>query len=97
MRYIILFSFDHYLLIEWKRIDERYTLENSYLLYRDIENGNEESFEDELYKILEEKSIQYEYTYIGGFDSPGYELSCYCLSIVEDGKLYTFPIKFEMY
>ena len=84
---------------EWKREDDNYQLEDSYLNCKYIEETNEEiEFETELDKLFKNNNfINYSFTYVGGFDSPGYDLSCYCLSIVENGELYTFPIKFEYY
>ncbi len=87
---------------EWERQDDNYQLEDSYLNCKYIEETNEEveeiEFETELNKLFKNNDFtNYTLTYIGGFDSPGYDLSCYCLSIIEDEKLYTFPIKFEYY
>ena len=84
---------------EWEKKDDNYQLEDSYLSCKYIEEKNEEiEFETELDKLFENNNfINYKFTYIGGFDSPGYDLSCYCLSIIENGELYTFPIKFECY
>lgn len=84
---------------EWKRIDDKYSLEDSYLRWKYIEKDNRElEFEEELDNLFGKNEFyQYELTYVGGFDSPGYDLNCYCLSLIENGKLYTFPIKFESY
>lgn len=60
------------------------------------EKGIEYEFDTELYNLLKnEKNIQYELVYVGGFESPGYEIDCCCLAIVVEGKLYTYSINFE--
>ena len=84
---------------EWKRKDYNYQLEDSYLRYKYIEETDKEiDFEIELNTLFENNNfVNYEFTYIGGFDSPWYDLSFYCLSIIDNNKLYTFPIKFECY
>lgn len=40
---------------------------------------------------------QYDFTYCGGFCSPGYDIKCYCISYIDlEEKLQTIPISFEI-
>lgn len=56
-------------------------------------------FEEELAKLMKEENIeQWELVNCGGFDSPGYDISCYCLSWIDkDNKLCTQDIQFEIF
>lgn len=68
--------------------------DDSYLW--DIDNLD---FSDELDRVMKEIGItQYTLTSIGGFDSPGYDISCYCLAYIDmNNKLQTIPINFECF
>lgn len=60
---------------------------------------DEVDFYDELEKVMEKIGItQYEMTNCGGFDSPGYDITCYCISYIDlEGRLQTIPVNFEIY
>ena len=61
--------------------------------------GEEIEFEEELNKVMKNIGIkQYYFTYCGGFDSPGYDIDCYCISYIDlEGRLQTIPVYFELY
>lgn len=58
----------------------------------------EYDFEEEIEKAFKKIGItQYDFCYIGGFDSPGYDLICKCISYIDlEGRLQTIPVKFEI-
>lgn len=67
----------------------------------DDENSNiEYDFWDELHKVMTKAGYQYTYQYCGGFDSPGYDISYYCIAFVNpnyDNNIVTVPVKFERF
>ena len=71
--------------------------ENSYYEYIEETNGLELSFEEELTKIFQEIGIiQYDFCNIGGFVSPGYSITCLCISYIDlEGRLQTIPVNYE--
>lgn len=77
--------------------------ENSYertLYIQDPEDKDadiEYDFEEEIEKAFEKIGIvQYDFCYTGSFDSPGYDLTCMCISYIDlEGKLQTISVKFE--
>lgn len=82
---------------EWKIDNEN----EIYTEYKLIKNGEEELFIwDELKKLIDtlDDIINWDYAYCGGFDSPGYSISCYCLIIItKDNKLIDYPMQFDYY
>lgn len=76
---------------KWRIIEDKY---QRYIYNQ--EKGIEYEFDTEIYNLFKnEKNIQYELVFVGGFESPGYVIECYCLAVVIEGKLYTYPINFE--
>ena len=75
--------------------------DKTYIEYKPIENSEEELYIwDELKKLIDtlDDIINWDYVYCGGFDSPGYSISCYCLIIIaKDNKLITYPVEFDCY
>lgn len=77
--------------------------ENSYVKEITItENGESidvELFEEiEKYLKKENDVIKWEIQLIGGFDSPGYDLRCYSLSVLYTGcDLEVYPINIEFF
>lgn len=70
---------------------------NATLYEKDAEGKNVEvDFWDELDKIMEANNIEYTTQHCGGFDSPGYDISCYCIAFINNGKLVTTPVAFEI-
>lgn len=71
--------------------------ENSYLCYFfEDEDEVELDFFEEIGKLMKEFHCTYEITSCGGFDSPGYDIDCYCLSYIDlKGQLQTLPIAIE--
>ena len=63
------------------------------------EEDIEYDFEEELAKAMKKVGIEnWHMQECGGFDSPGYDISCYCLAYIDlCGKLITIPIAFECY
>ena len=89
---------------EWK-VEGR---EDSYMRFKiveqyDLETGDFENveleFETELEDLLARiDGVKYNYICVGGFESPGYEIDCCCLTIVdENDNLFSFPINFESF
>lgn len=70
---------------------------DSYYEYIEEANGLELSFEEELTKIFQEIGIiQYNFCNIGGFVSPGYSITCLCVSYIDlEGRLQTIPVNYE--
>ena len=66
---------------------------------RNDTTGEEIEFEEELDKVMKNIGIkQYYFSYCGGFDSPGYDIDCYCISYIDlERRLQTIPIYFELY
>lgn len=56
------------------------------------------NLEEEMVKIFKNFGItQYDFCYIGGFDSPGYSVDCMCIAYIDlEGKLQTIPINYEI-
>lgn len=48
-------------------------------------------------KVSSEFSTQCVLEYIGGFDSPGYDIYCYAFAYVEDGELKIHGYNHEIY
>lgn len=68
----------------------------------DLENNKirkEYNLEEEIEKVFKKIGItQYNFCYIGGFDSPGYSVNCMCIAYINlEGKLQTIPINYELY
>ena len=63
--------------------------------YEDIEYD----FDEELEKAMKKVGItNWTMQECGGFDSPGYDISCYCLAYIDlNGELITIPIVFEIF
>ena len=63
------------------------------------EEDIEYDFNEELAKAMKKVGIEnWHMQECGGFDSPGYDISCYCLAYIDlCGKLITIPIAFECY
>jgi hypothetical protein len=82
---------------EWENKES--DTENSYIRYKYNEETEDEiEFDSELNKLLKTLNIKYSWDYIGGFDSPGYGISCESLAIVTPkGDLITYPLNFESY
>ena len=85
---------------DWENKDS--STENSYIRYKEWINpdGNIEELDlfDELENLLTNLSIKYNYINIGSFESPGYDATYDCLSVIdEEGNIYSFPIITEDY
>jgi hypothetical protein len=82
---------------EWRNKESE--TEYSYIRYKyNEETESEIDFEEELNKILKTLKIKNIWVYVGGFESPGYEISCESLSIITpDGELVVYPLNFESY
>lgn len=67
-------------------------------LYEKDENGKtiEIDFWEELDKIMKANGISYETQNCGGFSSPGYDITCYCIAFINNGKIVTTPVAFEI-
>lgn len=65
----------------------------------DPECDDEVDFFEEIKKAMDEIGItQWDYINCGGFDSPGYDISCYCISYIDlEGRLQQIPVAFECY
>lgn len=75
---------------------EKYKIEEA-IYFREM---YEVTLEDELYTIYNEYKnfiSDFNLFYVGGFDSPGYEIECYALALIVEGKLYTYAINYETY
>lgn len=82
---------------QWRKIGGNDCL---YQYIYDENTGNELDFGECLYDFISSQDDikDYEFTYCGGFDSPGYDMSAYCISIIDStGKLYSIPVLFENY
>lgn len=55
-------------------------------------------FDTEIDKVMKEIGItQWDFTNCGGFNSPGYDIDCYCLAYIDmDNRLQTIPVAFEI-
>ena len=54
--------------------------------------------DDDIYNLFKKyPEIIHRYDYICGFDSPGYTLNSYVLTIVINNEIYNFPLNYEMY
>lgn len=73
--------------------------QNSYHRTIYTEPREELDFFEEISKVMSDNNVtQYEFTYCGGFDSPGYDIDCYCISYIDlKGRLQTIPVHFEIY
>ena len=85
---------------DWENKDS--STEDSYIRYKEWINsdGNIEEldFFDELENLLTNLSIKYNYINIGSFESPGYDATYDCLSVIdEEGNIHSFPIITEVY
>ena len=85
---------------DWENKDS--STEDSYIRYKEWINpdGNIEELDlfDELENLLTNLSIKYNYINIGSFESPGYDATYYCLSVIdEEGNIHSFPIITEVY
>ena len=75
---------------------------DSYIRYKEWTNpdGNIEELDlfDELENLLTNLDIKYDYTSVGSFESPGYDATYDCLSVIdEEGNIHSFPIITEVY
>ena len=72
--------------------------EDNYSRYRFGGADGEIEFDEELDKVMKEIGItQWDFTGCGGFNSPGYDIDCYCLAYVDlEGRLQTIPVAFEI-
>lgn len=73
---------------------------NSYNYAIEVDVGNDVKefyFEAELGRVMKQipEFEQYDITYIGDFDSPGYCLSCRVLTFLYKGEIKVYPINFE--
>ena len=85
---------------EWE--NKNSSTEDSYIRYKEWINpdGNIEELDlfDELENLLTNLSIKYNYINIGSFESPGYDATYDCLSVIdEEGNIRSFPIITEIY
>ena len=85
---------------EWENNDS--STSDSYIRYKEWTNpdGNIEELDlfDELENLLTNLDIKYDYTSVGSFESPGYDATYYCLSVIdEEGNIHSFPIITEFY
>ena len=85
---------------EWE--NKNSSTEDSYIRYKEWINpdGNIEELDlfDELENLLTNLDIKYNYTNIGSFESPGYDATYDCLSVIdEEGNIRSFPIITEIY
>ena len=85
---------------EWE--NKNSSTEDSYIRYKEWINpdGNIEELDlfDELENLLTNLSIKYNYTSVGYFESPGYDVIYNCLSVIdEEGNIRSFPIVMEFY
>lgn len=97
------------MLEELKKILDKYkntesSTEDSYYQYLETgrvdEDGypEEECIDDDIYNLFKKyPEIIHRYDYICGFDSPGYTLNSYVLTIVINNEIYNFPLNYEMY
>ena len=88
------------LLKEWE--NKNSSTEDSYIRYKEWTNpdGNIEELDlfDELENLLTNLDIKYDYINIGSFESPGYDATYDCLSVIdEEGNIHSFPIITEVY
>lgn len=76
---------------EWKLYDDTYDR------YKYTEE-EELSFEEELSNLLDsiDEISQPWLTYVGGFESPGYSISCNVLTFLYKGKIQIYRINFEI-
>lgn len=84
------------ILEKFKDTDNCYGSKDVYLEY--IKIGEEEvSFEEEILKTFKKLNItEYDFCWIGGFESCGYTIRCSCISYInKEGKLITIPVKYE--
>lgn len=48
--------------------------------------------------VRDKFKVQCTHSYIGGFDSPGYDLNCYAIAFInEEGTLEIYELNHEMY
>ena len=85
---------------EWKNNNS--STSDSYIRYKEWTNpdGNIEELDlfDELENLLTNLDIKYDYTSVGSFESPGYDATYDCLSVIdEEGNIRSFPIITEFY
>ena len=85
---------------EWE--NKNSLTEDSYIRYKEWTNpdGNIEELDlfDELENLLTNLDIKYDYINIGSFESPGYDATYDCLSVIdEEGNIHSFPIITEVY
>ena len=85
---------------DWENKDS--STENSYIRYKEWINpdGNIEELDlfDELENLLTNLNIKYNCINIGYFESPGYDSTYDCLSVIdEEGNIHSFPIITEVY
>ena len=80
---------------EWK--NQNSNDEDSYYEYKyNEEEDKEYSFDEEVYNLLSSyKDLIFTLSYIGSFNSPGYDATYCCLVIYDNSKLYDIPIIFE--
>ena len=85
---------------DWENNDS--STSDSYIRYKEWTNpdGNIEELDlfDELENLLTNLDIKYDYTSVGSFESPGYDATYDCLSVIdEEGNIHSFPIITEVY
>ena len=85
---------------DWENNDS--STEDSYIRYKEWTNpdGNIEELDlfDELENLLTNLDIKYDCINIGSFESPGYDATYDCLSVIdEEGNIHSFPIITEVY
>lgn len=90
------------ILEEYKNTES--STENSYHKYLEtgiINDGGwaeEKCIDDDIYNLFKKyPEVKYKYDYIGGFDSPGYEIESCVLTIIINNEIYNFPLNYEMY
>lgn len=78
-----------------KFTDKNTDTENVYL--REIYDESLD-FEEEIVKVFQKLGItKYDFCNIGGFESPGYEINCMCISYIDTkGELQTIPVNYEL-
>lgn len=63
------------------------------------EDDNEKADLDAIcHEVREKFGVKCDYTYTGGFDSPGYDIDCYAIAFIGlDGELYLMDYSYERY
>lgn len=82
-------------------VNEDSSTECSYIRAKEYKNPDghieEVEFDDELYILMQKLGFVNTYVTVGYFESPAYDVTYNCLTVLVDGELHTFPIIFEIF